>query len=195
MALWTWPKGARRATGTLLGGRLPPESAGVRPLPRRGNMLDKASCANGPQKARRPGRFHRPQIRLPSYRSRHRLARDAANGAHHRELIDVQRAFENAASARLGPTSWSTPLEYDRAPPSRLPSSRADQPLWFEDPLQVEYSEEWSKLCQSAHVPICTGENLARRQGFRDFIITMAPIIGQSDRASSGAPNPGSDAG
>ena len=91
-----------------------------------------------------------------------------------RELIEVRKGFENCREA-LG---WDHDImvhchwEYDFRTALQIAEAvESIKPLWFEDPLQVEYSEEWSKLCQSSHVPICTGENLARRQGFRDFII------------------------
>ena len=60
------------------------------------------------------------------------------------------------------------------------------KPLWFEDPLQVEYSEVWTRLCQSVHVPVCTGENLTRRQGFKDFIIHRGCDILHPDLRNSG---------
>jgi L-alanine-DL-glutamate epimerase-like enolase superfamily enzyme len=60
------------------------------------------------------------------------------------------------------------------------------KPLWLEDPLQVEYSEDWSKLCESSRVPICTGENLTRRQGFRDFVIHHGCDILHPDLRNSG---------
>ena len=49
------------------------------------------------------------------------------------------------------------------------------KPLWLEDPLPVDYSEVLEAAgARASHVPICTGENLARRQGFKDFIINQA---------------------
>ena len=60
------------------------------------------------------------------------------------------------------------------------------KPMWFEDPLQVEYSDSWKRLCASARVPICTGENLARRQGFKDFIINQGCDILHPDLRNSG---------
>ena len=60
------------------------------------------------------------------------------------------------------------------------------KPMWLEDPLQVEYSEAWKRLCYSSKVPICTGENLARRQGFKDFIINQGADILHPDLRNSG---------
>jgi L-alanine-DL-glutamate epimerase-like enolase superfamily enzyme len=50
----------------------------------------------------------------------------------------------------------------------------------------VEYSEAWTQLCQAVHVPVCTGENLARRQGFKDFITRRGCDILHPDLRNSG---------
>ena len=60
------------------------------------------------------------------------------------------------------------------------------KPLWLEDPLGVEYTSSWSRLCESSKVPICTGENTARRQGFKDFIINQGCDILHPDLRNSG---------
>jgi len=106
-----------------------------------------------------------------------------------KELIEVRQGFENCREA-LG---WDHDImvhchwEYDLRTALQIAEAvEPAKPLWFEDPLQVEYSEEWSKLCQSARVPICTGENLARRQGFRDFIVHHGCDILHPDLRNSG---------
>jgi len=60
------------------------------------------------------------------------------------------------------------------------------KPLWLEDPLPVDYSESWRRLCASSRVPICTGENLERRAGFKDFIIYQGCDILNPDLRNSG---------
>jgi L-alanine-DL-glutamate epimerase-like enolase superfamily enzyme len=47
------------------------------------------------------------------------------------------------------------------------------QPMWLEDPMPPDYSESWSKLAAASPVPILTGENLYRRQGFSPFILNQ----------------------
>ena len=44
------------------------------------------------------------------------------------------------------------------------------KPLWLEDPLPVDYRDSWKRLVATSPVPICTGENLSRRQASKDFI-------------------------
>jgi L-alanine-DL-glutamate epimerase-like enolase superfamily enzyme len=60
------------------------------------------------------------------------------------------------------------------------------KPLWLEDPLPVDYSDSWLRLCEGSSVPICTGENLERREGFKDFIIHQGCDILNPDLRNSG---------
>jgi L-alanine-DL-glutamate epimerase-like enolase superfamily enzyme len=96
-----------------------------------------------------------------------------------RELINTQQGFENCREA----IGWDRDLmvhchwEYD------LQSSR---PVWPEDPLPVDYSDSWKRLCASSKVPICTGENLARREDFKDFIVNQGCDILHADLRNSG---------
>ena len=39
--------------------------------------------------------------------------------------------------------------------------------------MPPDYSDSWKRLVAGSKVPICTGENLARRHGFKDFIINQ----------------------
>src|SRR5262249_38653685 len=60
------------------------------------------------------------------------------------------------------------------------------RPLWLEDPLPPDYAESWKRLGASTSVPICTGENLARRQGFKDFVINQGCDILHPDLRNTG---------
>ena len=60
------------------------------------------------------------------------------------------------------------------------------KPVWLEDPLTVDYSDSWKRLCESSKVPICMGENLARREGFKDFILNQGADILHPDLRNSG---------
>jgi L-alanine-DL-glutamate epimerase-like enolase superfamily enzyme len=62
----------------------------------------------------------------------------------------------------------------------------SSQPMWLEDPMVVDYSEGWRRLTASSRVPISTGENLARREGFKDFIINQGCDILSPDLRNSG---------
>jgi L-alanine-DL-glutamate epimerase-like enolase superfamily enzyme len=60
------------------------------------------------------------------------------------------------------------------------------KPLWLEDPMPPDYNDGWKRLVLSSKVPICTGENLTRRQGFKDFIINQGCDIIHLDIRNTG---------
>ena len=60
------------------------------------------------------------------------------------------------------------------------------KPLWLEDAMIVNYSESWKRLTASSPVPICTGENLWRRQEFANFIVRQGCDILHPDLRNSG---------
>ena len=60
------------------------------------------------------------------------------------------------------------------------------KPLWLEDPMPPDYSNAWVRLTSVSKVPILTGENLARRQGFSDFIVNKGIHIAQLDVRNTG---------
>ena len=191
MALWDL---AGKALGvpaaTLLGGRFRRK---VRvydhAAPR--NMLDKASCREWAQKVKAdPAGFTAHKFGFPHTNPDTDKGRDAANRVlTPKELIQIRQGFENCREA-LG---WDHDImvhchwEYDVRTAAQIAEAvEPIKPLWFEDPLQVEYSEDWTRLCQAVHVPVCTGENLARRQGFRDFIVRHGCDIVHPDLRNSG---------
>ncbi len=104
-------------------------------------------------------------------------------------MIDVRQGYENCREA----IGWDHDImvhchwEYDLRTAIQIAEAiEPIKPMWFEDPLQVEYSEVWTALRAASHVPICTGENLARRQGFKDFIIHQGCDILHPDLRNSG---------
>jgi len=60
------------------------------------------------------------------------------------------------------------------------------KPMWLEDPLPVDYSGAWTQLTQRSPVPIHTGENLARREGFAPFIVNQGCHYINPDLRNSG---------
>jgi L-alanine-DL-glutamate epimerase-like enolase superfamily enzyme len=47
------------------------------------------------------------------------------------------------------------------------------RPDWLEDPMPVEFNEQWVKLTEQSPVPILCGENLYTRADFRPFIMNQ----------------------
>jgi L-alanine-DL-glutamate epimerase-like enolase superfamily enzyme len=59
-------------------------------------------------------------------------------------------------------------------------------PLWVEDPLNVNYSEGWLELRRSTRAPLLTGEKLELVRGFRPFLDNGAVDIVHPDVAYAG---------
>ena len=49
----------------------------------------------------------------------------------------------------------------------------ADQTRVARGPVAGRLPDSWKRLCAASKVPICMGENLARREGFKDFILNQ----------------------
>ena len=155
------------------------------------NMLDKASCREWAQKVKedRAG-FKAHKFGFPHTRQPADNARDLGNKAlTTKELVQIRQGFENCREA----VGWDHDImvhchwEYNLPAAIQLAEAvESIKPMWLEDPLPVEYSEAWKRLCQSTRVPICTGENLARREGFRDFIVNAGCSILHPDLRNTG---------
>jgi L-alanine-DL-glutamate epimerase-like enolase superfamily enzyme len=106
-----------------------------------------------------------------------------------KEIARIRQGFENCREA----IGWDHDIlvhchwEYDLRTSIQLAQAiEPIRPLWLEDPLAIEYSESWKRLVAASNVPICTGENLARRQGFKDFIINQGCDILHPDLRNTG---------
>ena len=191
MALWDL---AGKALGvpatTLLGGKFR-ERVRVydHAMPR--NMLDKGSCREWAEKAKsHPSGFTCHKFGFPHTNPESDHGRDPSNRLlSTRELINLQRGFENCREA----IGWDHDLmvhchwEYDLRTSIQIAQAvESIKPVWLEDPLSVDYTDSWKRLVASSRVPICTGENLARRQGFKDFIVNQGCDILHPDLRNSG---------
>jgi len=191
MALWDLAgKLLGVPTSTLLGGRFRNK---VRvydhAAPR--DMLDKGSCREWAEKAKAdPSGFTAHKFGFPHTDDAVDKARDVANRVlTTKELMQIRQGFENCREA----IGWDHDImvhchwEYDVRTAIQIAEAvEAIRPLWLEDPLQVNYSKAWKSLCQSSRVPVCIGENLARRQGFMDFIVEHGCDILHPDLRNSG---------
>jgi L-alanine-DL-glutamate epimerase-like enolase superfamily enzyme len=155
------------------------------------DMLDKASCREWAEKVRSdPAGFTAHKFGFRHTDPQTDKARDPGNRVlTTKELMQIRQGFENCREA----IGWDHDImvhchwEYDLRTSIQIADAiESIRPLWFEDPLPVEYSESWKRLCASSRVPICTGENLARRQGFRDFVLNAGCDILHPDLRNSG---------
>ncbi len=191
MALWDLAgKALCVPTSTLLGGRFR-QKVRVYDHAAPRNMLDKGSCREWAQQVKAdPAGFTAHKFGFPHTNPESDRARDPSNRVlTTKELMQIRQGFENCREA----IGWDHDImvhchwEYDLRTAIQIAEAvEPIRPLWFEDPLQVEYSDVWARLCQSVHVPVCTGENLARRQGFKDFIVHHGCDILHPDLRNSG---------
>ena len=155
------------------------------------NMLDKTSCREWAGRVKAdPAGFSAYKFGFPHTTPATDRARDLGNRVlTTKELIQIAQGFENCREA----IGWDYDIlvhchwEYDLRTAIQIAEAIAPmKPYWLEDPLLVDYSESWKRLVASSRVPICMGENLARRQGFRDFIVNQAADILNPDLRNSG---------
>ena len=191
MALWDLAgKLLGVPTTTLLGGKFR-DKVRVYDHAAPSNMLDKSSCREWADKVKAdPSGFTGHKFGFPHTTPATDKARDRANRVlTTKELIQIQKGYENCREA----IGWDHDImvhnhwEYDVRTSIQLADAvEGIKPMWLEDPLQVEYSDGWKRLCESTRVPICTGENLERRQGFKDFIVNQGCDILHPDLRNSG---------
>ena len=175
---------------TLLGGRFRDR---VRVYNHGGprEWLDKASCREWAQRRKEdPSGWSAAKFGLTHSDPAKDLARDRSNRLlTSEELRQVRQGYENCREA-LG---WEQDIlvhchwEYDLRTSIQLAEAiEPIKPLFLEDPMPVDYSDSWRRLVESTSVPICMGENLARRHGFKDFIINHAADILNPDVRNTG---------
>ena len=189
MALWDLAgKVLGVPTTTLLGGKFRDK---VRVYDHAGpkNALDKASCKEWAQAVMsHPSGFTAHKFGFDGF------AKDDARDPSNRllttkALADIRQGYENCREA----IGWDHDImvhchwEYDvRTAIEIADAVESIRPLWLEDPLLVDYSDSWRRLCASSQVPILTGENLTRREGFMEFIINQGCDILNPDLRNSG---------
>ncbi|HVA00998.1 MAG TPA: mandelate racemase/muconate lactonizing enzyme family protein [Terriglobia bacterium] len=104
-------------------------------------------------------------------------------------LSQITRGYENLRAA-LGEEidiAVHCHWEYDLIDALELARAVAPiKPMWLEDPMPPAYSESWSKLTQESPVPILTGENLYKREGFAPFILNQGCHMVQIDIPKAG---------
>ena len=191
MALWDLAgKVLGVPTATLLGGRFR-DKVRVYDHAAPKDMLDTASVAEWAAKAKsHPSGFtcHKYGLQHTDPATDH--GRDPSNRLlTTKELINLQKGWENCREA----IGWDHDLmvhchwEYDLRTSIQIADAvESIKPVWLEDPLPVDYSDSWKRLCAASKVPICMGENLARREGFKDFILNQGCDILHPDLRNSG---------
>ena len=191
MALWDLAgKILNVPATTLLGGKFR-DKVRMYDHERPRDMMDPASCREWAQKVKaNPRGFTCHKFGPQRSTEATDIARDRSNRIlTSKELSTIRKGFENCREA-LG---WEHDImvhchwEYDLRTSIQLAEAvESIKPVWLEDPMPVDYSDSWKRLVASSRVPICMGENLARRQGFKDFIINQACDILHPDLRNTG---------
>jgi L-alanine-DL-glutamate epimerase-like enolase superfamily enzyme len=191
MALWDLAgKILDVPTSTLLGGKFR-DRVRVYDHAAPKNMLDKGACKEWAARVKaHPAGFTSHKFGFPHTSLTEDPGRDPSNRMlSTRELINIQQGFENCREA----IGWDHDImvhchwEYDLRTSIQIADAvESIKPLYLEDPLPVDYTDSWKRLCESTKVPICMGENLARREGFKDFILNGGADILHPDLRNSG---------
>ena len=155
------------------------------------NMLDKASCREWAQRVKQhPSGWTAFKFGFGHTKPEVDKARDLSNRMlTSQELNNVAKGFENCREA-IGPEAdIMVHCHWEYNLPTAIQIAKAIEPMnpfCLEDPLSVDYSESWLRLVNSTRVPILMGENLDRRERFRDFIVNQACDMIQLDVRNTG---------
>jgi L-alanine-DL-glutamate epimerase-like enolase superfamily enzyme len=198
MALWDLAgKLLDTPTCVLLGGRFR-DQVRVYDHSKPRDPLDKASCREWADKVKaHPSGFTAHKIDIPrtalpggAGRGQPDAAKDVGN--RHlttQELRQIGQAFENMREAIGWDHDLMVHCHWELDLPSSLQLAEVVapvKPLWLEDPLGVDYNDSWKLLAARSPVPILTGENLARREGFLPFLVNEGCQIVNPDLRNSG---------
>jgi L-alanine-DL-glutamate epimerase-like enolase superfamily enzyme len=155
------------------------------------NMLDSGSCGEWADKMKQhPAGWTAFKLAPPRSNPRIDRARDRSNRLlTTKELRDIRTGFENCRNA-IGEDYdliCQCQREYDLRTAIEL--AEAVEPfklMWLEDPMPADFSDAWVRLTSASKTPIATGESLARRHGFKDFIINQGCDVVEIDVRNSG---------
>jgi L-alanine-DL-glutamate epimerase-like enolase superfamily enzyme len=165
------------------------------------DMFDKASCKEWADKVRaHPSGFTAHKVDIPrtisiwSNSKRPNAVPDFAHDPSNRqlttkELVRIAQGYENMREAIGWDHDLMVHCHWELDLNSALELARAVapiKPLWLEDPLQVPYTDSWKRLTEESPVPILTGENLERIDGFVPFLINQGCHIANPDLRNSG---------
>ena len=191
MALWDLSGKILGVPSTvLLGGKFR-EKVRVYDHARPRDILDRASCKEWAQQVKEdPAGFTCHKFGFPHTTPETDKGRDLSNRVLTvRELRQIEEGFANCREA-LG---WDHDImvhchwEYDVRTAIQIAEAVAPiKPFWLEDAMIVNYTDSWKRLTASSPVPICTGENLWRRQEFADFMVNQGCDILHPDLRNSG---------
>jgi galactonate dehydratase len=105
------------------------------------------------------------------------------------QIRKIGRAYMNVREAVGEEIDIAVHCHNEFDTPSAIGIAKAVEPmnpLFYEDALNVPYSEGWMALKRSTRIPILTGEKLELVRAFRPFLDTQALDIAHPDLAFAG---------
>ncbi|MBM3737381.1 MAG: mandelate racemase/muconate lactonizing enzyme family protein [Acidobacteria bacterium] len=105
------------------------------------------------------------------------------------QLRNVARGFANAREAVGDEIDVACHCHNELDVTSAIQAAKAIEPmnpLFYEDPLQVPYTEGWQAVKRSTRVPLLVGEKLEFVKGFKPFLDNQAADILHPDLAFAG---------
>jgi len=152
------------------------------------DLLDKASCRDWAQRIKAaPEGFNAFKINVDTMAG-------IASGRYafplsSEQIRKVGRGYANAREAVGEEIDVACHCHGELDTPSAIAVAKAIEPmnpLFYEDALNVAYSEGWMALKRSTRIPILTGEKLEMVNGFRPFLDNQAADIIHPDLAFAG---------
>jgi L-alanine-DL-glutamate epimerase-like enolase superfamily enzyme len=120
---------------------------------------------------------------LPSRRDRYNRAISNDDIAHYVEVVTAMRESLDSNTDLAIDAHWAY------APVDILKVAHAFEDLsllWLEDPIPAENAEAMARVTAATRTPICTGENLYTRFGFRELLQNEGADIISPDLAKAG---------
>jgi L-alanine-DL-glutamate epimerase-like enolase superfamily enzyme len=120
---------------------------------------------------------------LPSRRDRYNRAISNDDIAHYVEVVTAMRSSLDSNTDLAIDAHWAY------APVDILKVAHAFEDLnllWLEDPIPAENAEAMARVTTATSTPICTGENLYTRFGFRELLQNQGADIISPDLAKAG---------
>ena len=152
------------------------------------DMLDKGSCHDWAQRVRStPEGFTAYKISFDSYigipSARYATTLTPA------QIRTIVQAYSNLREAVGNDIDIAIHCHNELDTPSAIGVAKAVEPLeplFYEDPLNVPFSEAWIALKRASRIPILTGEKIEMLRGFKPFIDNQAIDIIHPDLAFAG---------
>jgi L-alanine-DL-glutamate epimerase-like enolase superfamily enzyme len=182
---------------TLLGGRYR-DSVRAYWTSQPTDILDKASCRAYASMIKdsslgitavKPAFYSIPELPQPWHASPDRLQGLPTTHLTRKALSQITKGYENIREALGEDIDIAVHCHWEYAWNDALRLARAVapiDPMWLEDPMPPAYSDSWAKLTQESPVPILTGENLYRVEGFAPFILNQGVHKVQIDIPKAG---------